>query len=426
MRLIEQALRNRIGLDAASIGTSTIQRVVRLRMKELGLKQLEGYNQLLASSQAEWDELVESVLVTETWFFRDQEPFAAFIRLVFEGWMPHHPAGLLRVLSLPCSSGEEPYSLVMALLDAGLPPERFQIDGIDLSHRAIAKATSALYTRNSFRGKEMKHRERYFQTLRDGYLLNAPVRNMVRFSQGNVLDDDFLTGKPTYDFIFCRNLLIYFDRPTQDKALQRVSQLLSPSGVLFVGPAEQPLVTDRGFISTNIPMAFACLRAPAAVRISPRRSSAKLTRSLALPSLSQVNLTELPLPPRLRDLALTGDRPSTAEAKLPDLDEARRLADSGSFKEAAAICEAYLVEQRTSAQAYFLLGLVRDASGDATAMDCYRKALYLEPTHYETLVQMALIAEKNGDALAALNFRRRAQRASSVRPRVTGREPGRS
>lgn len=422
MRQIEQTLRNRIGLDAASIGTSMVHRVVRLRMKELGIKQLEAYKERLTNSKAEWEELVESVLVTETWFFRDQEPFAAFTRLVLEGWAPEHPAGLLRVLSLPCSSGEEPYSLVMALLEAGLPPERFRVDGIDLSHRALAKATRALYTRNSFRGKDTSFRDLYFQAVKEGYLLNSPVRNLVNFSQGNLLAQDFLAGKPRYDFIFCRNLLIYFDRATQDKALDRITQLLSPSGVLFVGPAEQPLVTNKGFVSTNIPMAFACLRATANAGAPTRHlMPLPLTHSLAVPAMKSGSATVRPAPPRLRDLAVPKAR--NAPVKLPDIEEARRLADSGKFKEAAAICEAYLAAQRTSAQAYFLLGLVRDASGDATAIDCYRKALYLEPTHYESLVQMALIAEKSGDTVSARNFRRRAQRASSGKTSLNAPQP---
>src|SRR5689334_16663135 len=116
-----------MGLDAASIGSSLVQRTVRLRMKILGLKQVVDYAQLLRTSPQEWNELVESVIVTESWFFRDCEPFAALVRLVFEEWLPAHPTAPLRLLSLPCSAGEEPYSMAMALLDAGVAADRFQI-----------------------------------------------------------------------------------------------------------------------------------------------------------------------------------------------------------------------------------------------------------------------------------------------------------
>ena len=86
------------------------------------------------------------------------------------------------------------------------------------------------------------------------------------------------------------------------------------------------------------------------------------------------------------------------------------MADAGRLTEAAEICEAHLRENRVSAQAYYLLGLVRDASGEPDAIDCYRKALYLEPITTRCLVQMALLLQKNGDAARAGTFKSRARR----------------
>src|SRR5512136_194662 len=85
MKRIESLLREQIGLDAASIGSSMIERTVRLRMKARGVADLDGYKCLLESSRAAWDELVEAAVVTETWFFRDHEPFRAFAELVQAG-----------------------------------------------------------------------------------------------------------------------------------------------------------------------------------------------------------------------------------------------------------------------------------------------------------------------------------------------------
>jgi chemotaxis protein methyltransferase WspC len=93
----------------------------------------------------------------------------------------------------------------------------------------------------------------------------------------------------------------------------------------------------------------------------------------------------------------------------PDLETARRLADAGRVREAAEICEAHLRQGRVSAEAYYLLGLVRDASDSPDAIDCYRKALYLEPDHYERLLRMALLLHKNGEPTRARAFRNRAQ-----------------
>jgi chemotaxis protein methyltransferase WspC len=453
MTEVEYLLREGIGLDAASIGSSSIQRTVRLRIKSLGLKSPEQYQRLLQTSRAEWTELVESVVVTETWFFRDQEPFAALVRLIQGEWLPTHPTESLRLLSIPCSSGEEPYSLAMALLEAGVPAERFHVQATDISERALAKARRGVYGRNSFRGKDLSFRDRWFQPVKDGYALAPEARRCVRFTQANLLDSMFLAGQPAYDFIFCRNLLIYFDALTRRKALERIQRLLSPAGVLFVGAAEQPLVLDHGFVSANLPMAFACRKVEAgkaALKVPPPMRASKLAgRALVpnargprspepatspkapsslTPSLSQANREKLQgpggvdqavAPSRLKALIPTAPPRRSAQASPPpagrasDLEQARQLADAGQLKEAAAVCEVHLKQNRASAPGWYLLGLVREAAGDSSASDCYRKALYLEPNHYESLLQLALLAEKAGDPTRARTYKRRAERCQN-------------
>jgi chemotaxis protein methyltransferase WspC len=449
MRLIELMLRDRIGLDANSIGSSLIHRTVRLRMKALDLKVPEQYQQLLARSPAEWVELVESVVVTETWFFRDQEPFSALVKLLFDEWLPAHPTNPVRVLSLPCSSGEEPYSIAMALLNAGVSPERFEVGAIDISLRALARARRGVYGRNSFRGKDFGFREHYFKPCKEGFILNPAVRGLVRFSQGNLLGPGSLAGKATYDFIFCRNLLIYFDRPTQQKALVRIGELLTPTGVLFVGPAEQPLVMEHGFLPANIPMAFACRKAahqgvngratlsrkspkppvtpanplafstPAGIAAGAASTAANGSGQKSAPQPTEPNpevartrpAKALPAEPRETERGLAQTTTHTQkQPRRADLEYARRLADAGRLGEAAGLCEAHLRENRDSAAAYYLLGLIQDAQGDMRAVDSYRRALYLEPQHHDCLLQLALHAERTGDRGRGETYRRRAQR----------------
>ena len=186
MHRIESLLRREIGLDAASIGSSLIERTIRLRMKQHGLKHIEAYRNLLDSSPGELRELIEAVVVTETWFFRDREPFNIFVQLARTKWLPQHSAGAFRVLSVPCSSGEEPYSAAMALLDAGVPDTRFMIDAADISANALIRARRAVYGKNSFRGRDLAFRDRHFQLTGDGYLLNTSVRTTETFHQANV------------------------------------------------------------------------------------------------------------------------------------------------------------------------------------------------------------------------------------------------
>ena len=406
MNRIEELLRKTIGLDPESLGVNSVERAVRARMKSLGLSTLGEYQQLLEHSGAELNALIESVVVTETWFFRDPALLAAFVRHVCEQWVPAHPDAPLSLLSVPCASGEEPYSLVMALLDAGVAPERFQIDAMDISASALARAERGVYGRNSFRGRGLALGARYFAPSKEGFVLDPAVRSRVRFNRGNLLSDDLLPGHASYDYIFCRNLLIYFDRPTQRKAIERIEQLLAPSGILFVGPVEQPIVLNAGWVSANLSRVAACCRA------GKERRRQRPVRSLR-PALPPAWLppTGASLP---RPIARDGRQPlptgSLEPVSLPDLDTARRLADAGQLNEAAAICEAHLRRNRLSAQAHYLLGLVREARGDASAVDCYRKALYIEPDHYESLLQMALSCQKNGELARARAFKSRAQR----------------
>ena len=402
MTQIEHLLRKTIGLDAASIGSTLIPRAVRLRMRSLGLKRLEDYQRLLESSPAEWNELVESEIVSETWFFRDPEPFALLVRLVLEEWLPAHPTAPLRLLSIPCSSGEEPFSLAMALVDAGIPARRLQIDAVDISARALARAQRGIYGRNSFRGKDLAFRDRYFQPAKEGFVLNPVIRSCVAFYQGNLLGDDFPAAKSDYEFIFFRNLLIYFDRPTQRRALVKIEALLAPAGVLFVGPAEHPIVLQHGFVSADVNLAFASRKGRVPAVSSPRRHQ---SHKLAVPPNGGVR----PL------LPLSGGSRTGESACFPhaDLETAHRLADAGQLKAAARVCEAHLRKNSASAPAYYLLGLLRDADGDASAIECYRKALYLEPDHCETLLQMALLSQRSGNSERARAFKSRAQRVKA-------------
>jgi len=384
-------------------------------MKGLGIAGASAYRELLTRSRVEWDELVEAVVVTETWFFRDPEAFS----VVVEAAQASAPGSTLRVLTIPCSSGEEPYSVAIALRDAGVPAEGVRIDAVDISSRALARAKSGVYSKNSFRGKDLGYRERYFRRTKEGFVLQPELRNSVKLIEGNLLNCEFAPGPDNYDFIFCRNLLIYFDRPTQQKALEKLDALLAPSGILFVGPAEQPLALEHGFVSANFSKAFACRRPGAARHLEEE------VEEWRMPSPMPVSFSPVPEFPAGdatrtgQDATRTGQgatrtghetRPNEG-VPTADLETARQLADAGRLEDAAEICERHLEGDSDSAQGWYLLGLVRDASGDSSAVDCYRKALYLKPDHYETLLQMAMWLQKNGDSARARTFKARAERA---------------
>jgi chemotaxis protein methyltransferase WspC len=424
MNEIQQHLRNAIGLDSQSLGIETVYRTVRQRMHALGLKSFADYEALLADSPPERAELIESVLVLETWFFRDPAAFAALVHLALERERAVPSLPPLRLLSLPCSSGEEPFSATMALREAGVPFDRFHIDAVDISTRALTQAKTAVYGKNSFRGCDPAFRSRHFRPVEEGFALDLAVRDHVRFAQANLFSNDFLVKQGPYDFIFCRNLLIYCDPPTQQRALEILGRLLAPTGLLFVGPAEYPVALAHGFASANLPMAFACHKAgrtpahaaglqrptrypgvhadlPMASEVEPETQQILNPKCLTASAKVEVSTPRTP----------QSINPLPSSAAPPDaLARAESLADAGRLAEATVLCEEHLRQCRPSARAYYLLGLVREAAGDSRAYECYRKALYLQPDYYEALLQMALWAQKNGDSSSAQTFRRRAQR----------------
>jgi chemotaxis protein methyltransferase WspC len=477
------------GIDAHSLGINALERAVLERVRATraaspaaGLLDgaVDAYWQQLSDSPDERLALVEALVVPETWFFRDREAFVALARLANQK-LARDPARVLRVLSVPCSSGEEPYSAAMALLDVGIGAERFTIDAMDISARAIGLAQKAVYGRNSFRGGELGFRERHFSPTDGGWALNERIQQTVRFAQANLFETSHNAGA-RYDFIFCRNVLIYFQRDAQDRAIHLLDARLAEGGMIFVGPAETGLMMRHALSSARIPLAFAFQRTPpeeAGTRSialfgkvpDVARTSANATglhgvygtlRPPVAPAVAPVTMSSpvsgafvraasavapavAPASAARAAAAVPGQRaatpahaqahahgdtlahaetharakPSAASAPAASLAEARRLADAGQFDKAEHEAHKFVILNGTDAEAFHLLGLIADARGrTADASDYYRKALYLAPAHYEALTHLAALLDMTGDSAGAQQLLRRAQRAAAKMPPV--------
>jgi chemotaxis protein methyltransferase WspC len=404
---IAALLKEKMGLDAESIGVACVERAVRERLAARGLEDVQIYWEQLVSLEQELQELIEAIVIPETWFFRDPEAFAALTRVVREEWLSKHAEGTLRLLSLPCSTGEEPFSMAMALLDGGLPPSRVHIDAIDISTRAIAWALQGTYGKNSFRIKDLSFRDRYFEPAERGYRLSEGVRRQVHFRHGNLLSAGWLHGAHGYDAIFCRNVLIYFDRATQRRAIDVLGRLLTPSGLLFVGPSETGLLLDHGFVSAGIPLAFAFRQAGSSgPQLKARRRTAPAVIMAQAVRKKPGKPASSPTPQ---------PKPALAEKAMAAtehwIEQARHLANQGKLVEALTCCEQNLRSQPASAETYHLIGLLHDAAGRVReAAEHYRKALYLDPQHSEALVHLAVALQKEGDARGAARLFARANR----------------
>lgn len=408
-------LRERIGLDVESVGSPMVERALRQRCVAVDAADLDDYWLHLQQSTDEQQALIEAVIVPETWFFRYPESFTALASLAHKRLAELAGARPLRLLSLPCSTGEEPYSLAMALLDAGIAPGAFMIDGMDISPSSVAKAGQAVYGRNAFRGSNLGFRERYFDALDEGHLLHERVRDQVSLQVGNVLDPALASLDGLYDFVFCRNLLIYFDVPTQQRVFEVLKRLLHPQGVLFIGPAEGSLLARLGMRPLGIAQSFAYVRQEGGSAALATPPVQPLRRTSPAPAKPGSPLPSAALPRPLRVLPFAAKPAPAREHKREDATELlasiARLANAGASEQARAECQRYLGQFAPSAQVYYWLGLLSDTEGDAQqALTHYRKALYLEPQHSEALVHLAALLAAQGDLAGARRLQERAAR----------------
>jgi len=185
----------------------------------------------------------------ETYFFRETHQFDLLIHHV----IPERRALLrgrpLRLLSAGCSSGEEPYSLSIALHNAGLPLAgmSWEIDACDLNPERIARAHEALYAESSLRACDAEARRRYFTQEAGGFRLKQKYREKVRCFPSNLLAPNGALGWAIYDAILCRNLLIYFSEDAFAAAIGLFARSLAPGGYLFLGHSESLLDRKTAF-----------------------------------------------------------------------------------------------------------------------------------------------------------------------------------
>ena len=464
MTPLETIVETRLGLSPEAIGPEVLGRAATRRMIATSAADPDAYAALVEAEPDEWEALLEELVVPETWFFRIPEAFAELVRFAAER-RTGRPC--LRIASLPCATGEEPYSIAMALLDAGFPPESFRVDAADISARALGRAEAGIYNDAAFRGEApgqsrgigpaWSFRPRHFDATETGYRIRDRVRDRVRFFRGNLLDPGLLADAGPYDAIFCRNLVIYLSERARKRAVSAVNRLLAPDGLLFVGHAEAEAFRAAGFARTDAPRAFACRRirtdarpeTPAPAPGTPSPGSAPLPDSrpamssgkteIRLPGRPTSNRTGRPPSHRVSERIPAGTAgPGNAEPQLGPADpcressaptkngtratpapaddtdllpEAGRLADEGDLSGALARCRAYLERTPTDPRAHFLAGMIHQTLGDETRAEThFERAVYLDPTHREALHHLAMAAERRGDRSRAERLRTRARR----------------
>ena len=223
--------------------------------------------------------VTEAMTTNETFFFRDKIPFDHLRDTVMPGMIQARAARKsLRIWSAASSTGQEPYSIAMCLKEMGgaLAGWRIEIVATDLSLEVLEKSKAGIYTQFEVqRGLPIQLLMKYFTQSGELWQLNADVRAMVQFRQLNLLQDFSHLG--TFDVIFCRNVLIYFDQDTKINIFNRLARQIEGDGFLVLGAAEtvvgltdtfRPIPERRGLYKPNDPRAAAAK--PALAGAAPR------------------------------------------------------------------------------------------------------------------------------------------------------------
>jgi len=396
-----QRLRQELGLDPQSLGDATLQASMLACMRAAGYDDPQAYARHLQHDARAWQRLIDEVVVSETWFFRGGELFG-FLAEQIQLARRERPDRAFRVLSLPCSSGEEAYSLAIAALELGLPPGCLHLDGVDVSRRALLAAGQGLYGALAFRQTPPHLRERYFRKVGSRWEIRPEPRQGSRFLHGNLIASDLLAAEPPYDLIFCRNVFIYLTAEARQAAWDNLARLLRPEGLLCTSVTEAPPRDERRFARWG-PQAYGLFR-----RLG------KPPETLTLPKRPRgvpVAVASVPLPACVASVAATTPSPSTPSLTTPSLEEARRLADRGQLDQALAVCQLFETQREPSADLYALVGVIQQSRGQTTlAHEAFRKALYLQADHREALTHLWLLARHSGDQATAKGLQRRLAR----------------
>jgi chemotaxis protein methyltransferase CheR len=233
-----------------------IDRRVAERMVETRSNRFSIYFAHLRADDGEVEQLINSVTVNETYFYREHHQFETMHRsLLPEIVERRRPGDLVRIWSLPCSTGEEAYSIAIWLLENWRLVDAYNVEivGSDIDSRALAEAQEGLYGARSL-GRLSEHlRKEYFEPAGDGFRLIQDLRESVTFTNVNLIEAMSMAGQGRFDIIFCRNVLIYFDEASRRIAARHLFDSLNPGGFICLGHSESMTRISSRFLTRRFP-----------------------------------------------------------------------------------------------------------------------------------------------------------------------------
>jgi chemotaxis protein methyltransferase WspC len=316
---IARLLADALGTEVRAVEEKRLRSMIAARCRVLELADVEEYAHWLVDEPEELDALIDAAVVRETRFFRDATVFE-HIQLAVPGLAADFP-GMLRVLSAPCSTGQEAYSLAATLHAAGLPLERFVIDAVDIAPAALATARGGVFPESAVRGLREDLRESLGVLAESGFLVHERLRRRVRFERRNLAlagalrdpnhrDTAAMNVAPNssaYHLILCRNLFIYLAQPARVALARSLADALVPGGRLVIGTADRVEELSALFVPVKPAASFAFVR---------REASAVSEKARAVKTVNagRVRRSGVVLRPETLALKMEAETPVSAAA----------------------------------------------------------------------------------------------------------------
>ncbi len=208
---------------------------------------LNNVNELLGMGSSVIDEVIDTLTINETSFYRDIYPFELIHKYIIPYFQQNNPElNAIRILCAACATGQEPYSLAMQLLEHKEYKFDYKIIAVDLSNSAIEKAKMGNYTQFEIqRGLKPALLNKYFTKLDKDWFINEDVKAHIIFHQANLLKN--LNSLGVFDIVFCRNLLIYLDSVNRKRVVDNLKKIMNHGSIIVIGSMESLLWDDDDF-----------------------------------------------------------------------------------------------------------------------------------------------------------------------------------
>ena len=231
------------GIDLSAYKENQMKRRINTLIEKHKIKGYEEFVNAIKSDKALFEEFVNYLTINVSEFYRNPDQW----ELMDKEFIPELIGKFgknLKIWSAACSTGDEPYSLVMAL-SRHIPLNQIKIYATDIDKQVLAAAKTGIYAEKSLAGVPKDFREKYFTKVGNSYQISSMIKSRVEFKEHNLLKDPYPKG---YHFIICRNVLIYFTEEAKDEIFMKYGQSLLDGGIFFIGSTEQIINhKDLGF-----------------------------------------------------------------------------------------------------------------------------------------------------------------------------------